>query len=31
MLTFKHLAVRCRDLDRSRTFYERVWGSLLWV
>ncbi len=26
MLTFKHLAVRCRDLDRSRTFYEKGLG-----
>ncbi len=26
MLTFKHLAVRCRDLKKSRTFYEKGLG-----
>ncbi len=26
MLTFKHLAVRCRDLDKSRAFYEQGLG-----
>ena len=26
MMTFKHLAVRCRDLGKSRTFYEEGLG-----
>ncbi len=26
MLIFKHLAIRCRDLDCSRTFYEKGLG-----
>ncbi len=26
MLTIKHLAIRCRDLDQARTFYEKGLG-----